>query len=87
MTDDSQPTAEAEEFAGEELVVLVVLDKNTLATSFDDELRAVEKRADELKLKMKRKKVPCRVLFEWGDRIEAVSNALQRENATLLNKN
>lgn len=86
LTDDSQSIEEAENYAGEELVVLVVMDRNALATSFEDELRDVEKRAQEVKQRMKRKNIPCRVLLEWGDRVESVSNALQREKAELVNK-
>lgn len=86
LTDDSQSIEEAENYAGEELVVLVVMDRNALATNFEDELRDVEKRAQEVKIRMKRKNIPCRVLFEWGEKVEAVSNALQREKAELINK-
>ncbi len=86
LTDDSQSIEEAESYAGEELVVLVVMDRNALATNFEDGLRDLEKRAQEIKMRMKKKNIACRVLFEWGDKIEAVSNALEREKAQLINK-
>ena len=86
LTEESQSIEETEFYSGEELVVLVVMDKNTLATNFEDALQGVEKRAQEVQARMRKKNVACRVLVEWGDKIEAVSNALQREQAQLLNK-
>ena len=86
LSDASQNFDEVERFAGDELLVLVVIDKNTLATSFDNAMGAIEARAKELQERVQLKGVKCRTLVEWGDKTEAVSNALIRENASLLNK-
>ena len=86
LSDASQSFEEAERYAGDELLVLVVIDKNTLATSFDNAMDAIEARAKELRQRVESKGVKCRTLVEWGDKTEAVSNALIRENASLLNK-
>ncbi|MBI3588409.1 hypothetical protein HY995_02765 [Candidatus Micrarchaeota archaeon] len=86
LTDESQQLGEIEHFSGEELVVLVVLDRNTLATNFDGKMERLERKAGELREKMLSKGKKCRVLIEWGEKTEAVSNALQREQAQLLNR-
>ena len=85
LTDESQALDEAVNFHGEELVVLVVVDKATLATSFDEKMDAMEEKARSLKQELTAKGRKCRVLVEWGDKTQAVANALQREHAQLIN--
>jgi|GEM_PF-2601541 len=86
LTEESQPIADALAYAGDELVVLVVMDRDTLATDFDGKLKAIEKRAQEIRTKLRKKNIKCSVQVEWGDKTGAVGNALLREGAQLINK-
>lgn len=85
MTSEDQSLEQAENFAGDELVVLVVVDKNTLATNFDSRLEEIERRAHSLQQELVAKCRKCRVVVEWGEKNEAIANALLREKAQLLN--
>ena len=85
LTSENQPIEQAEEFAGDELIVLVVINKSTLATNFDNALCALERRAHGLEHELLTKGKKCRVIVEWGEKTEAVNNALLRERAQLLN--
>ncbi len=85
LTSDTQPLGQAEAFSGDELVVLVVVSRNTLATNFDDRLAALERRAGEIQHALLARGKKCRVVIEWGEKSEAVNNALLRERASLLN--
>jgi hypothetical protein len=86
LADESQSIAEALSYQGGELVVLVVMDRDTLATDFDSELKALEKRGQEIGTHLRKRGVKCSVQVEWGDKTSAIGNALLREAATLVNK-
>lgn len=86
VNDENQSFEEAERYTGDELLLLVVIDKNTLATRYEGAMGSIETRANEVKSKLEEKGVKCRLVVEWGDKTEAVSNTLIRENASLLNK-
>ncbi len=83
---EDQDLSVAESFSGDELVVLVVVDRNKLATRFEESIQLLEKRAGGIAALLRSRGVACRTLFEWGDVTEAVSNTIAREDAVLLNK-
>ncbi len=85
LTNENQSLDAVENFSGDELVVLVVVNRNTLATNFDDALAGLERRAHGLEDELKARGKKCRVVVEWGEKSEAVANALLRERAQLLN--
>lgn len=86
MTESGQSLDEAEKFAGDELLMLIIIDRATLATNFEGDMATLEARAGAVRRKLASRGVPCRVVVEWGDKTEVVSNTLIRENAALLNK-
>jgi hypothetical protein len=86
LDSEDQATDEASLYSGDELVVLVVLDRATLATDFDNRMAGMERKAHELKKGFEERGGKCRVMMEWGDKLTVVANALQREQASLLNK-
>lgn len=86
MHDEDQDLAPVATYKGDELVILVVIDKNKLATRFEDAIRRFEARAEGIAASVRGRGVACRTLYEWGDVVESVSNTLAREDAVLLNK-
>jgi hypothetical protein len=84
LSNDRQSTDSAMAFTGDELIVLVVIDKGALATSFDSRMDAIERKAMALEHKLASIGKKCRVIVEWGDKNEVVANTLTRERAQLL---
>lgn len=84
LTSDRQSTGPALAFTGDELIVLVVIDKSTLATSFDSRMDAIERKATALEHKLQSTGKKCRVIVEWGDKEQIIANTLTRERAQLL---
>ena len=86
LQSEDQDISLAEAFSGDELVVLVVVDRNKLAARFEESIQRLEKRAAGISSLLRSRGVACRTLFEWGDVTESVSNTVAREDAVLLNK-
>ncbi|MGB9577338.1 MAG: hypothetical protein ACP5O3_00505 [Candidatus Micrarchaeia archaeon] len=74
----------AENYSGEELIILVVAPKHGLAGELESRLEKMRGKAEELSLKLAPRGVPNRVLLEWGDPREALENCLNREGAIPL---
>jgi hypothetical protein len=83
---ESQGMHELDSFEGDSIVILVVVDPATMASSFDDSLHRLERKAQQASARLMQRGVECKTVVEWGDRTEIVANAVQRENASLLNK-
>ncbi len=84
LSNDRQSTGPALAFTGDELIVLVVIDRNALATSFDARMDAIERKAMALEHKLASTGRKCRVIIEWGDQEQVVATTLTRERAQLL---
>jgi hypothetical protein len=85
LTQETQCMEEAENYSGEELIILIAVDSGTLATSFEGKMDALVAKAEEVQKKLGAKGVACRVLVEWSNAEEALKNCLTREQAELLN--
>ncbi len=86
INSETQPYEQAVQYEGDEVILLIVIDKGTLATKFDNSMDGLEGHAKEISRKITGKGIKCRTVVEWGDKTEVVSNTLIRENAALLNK-
>ena len=84
LSNERQSTRQALAFAGDELIVLVVIDKNTLATRFENRMDAIERKAMALEHSLATAGKKCRVIVEWGEKEEVVATTLTRERAQLL---
>ncbi len=85
LAEADQVVDEAINFDGEELIILLPLDRSRIASGFDRHVKLLRKRAQELKNVLRQRGVRARVVVEWGDRDEVVRNASLREYARVLN--
>ncbi|MBI5228937.1 hypothetical protein HY991_02415 [Candidatus Micrarchaeota archaeon] len=85
LTNSEQGIEEAERFDGEELIVLIVIDSSTFATSFDDYMNSLQEKAESVRSISGNKGTLCRILIEWGKRDEVLKNCLDREEAEWIN--
>ena len=83
---EGQGMQELDAFSGDSLVILVVVDPAVMATSFDESLHRLERKALQASARLSQRGIKCSTIVEWGDKVEIVANAVQRENASLLNK-
>ena len=85
LAEANQGLDEAMDFDGEELIILLPLDKSRLASDFDTHVKRLRSRAKELKNALRERGVRSKVVVEWGERDEVVRNASLREYARVLN--
>ena len=86
LAESEQGLDEAMDFDGEELIILLPLDKSRIASGFDRHVKRLRTRAQELKSTLKQRGVKARVVVEWGNRNEVVRNASLREYANVINR-
>ena len=80
----TQDFSKLDEYAGSDLVLLLVMDNNSLSGSFDESIEGLQSKAEELRKELELRKINCKVVTEWGDRNQAITNTLLREKAKLL---
>jgi len=86
LHDEHQDTTPAEEFEGEELVILLVADRSELAGSAEDALNGLSKKAEKIASLVQSTGRQARVILEWGSVKDALHACLQREQCPLLNQ-
>jgi len=86
LSEEDQATDEAVNFDGEEIIILLPLDKSRVASGFDRYAKRLRSKAQEIKGMLKDKGVRAKVVVEWGEKDEVVRNASLREYARVLNE-
>jgi len=79
-----EDTFQAENYSGEELVILVVVDAKGLAGDADKKISVLRHKAEQLSMALAPKGVPNRVIMQWGDPREELNRCLEREGAAQL---
>ncbi len=85
LHDEHQDTTCAEEFQGEELVILVVADRGQLSGGADDVLDGLNRKASKIASLLKPAGKKVDVVMEWGSVKAALHSCLQREQCPALN--
>lgn len=84
IDDPYQDITVALEYEGGELVTLIVMNPQTLATNMERELEERKRLALRIAQARASRRQHCEFRVEWGTRDEVVRNSLVREGAELL---
>ncbi len=66
------------------LTILIPVKRDTLASEFEKDMKRYMKEAESLQEQLLKKEIHSKVLVEWGDKKEAISLCLAREEAVVL---